>query len=285
MEHVESDYLGCGLGLRHSHFRHILENHPKVDFFEALSENYLASQGIAKKFFLGIAEHYPMTLHGVSMSIGSSDELDLSYLKLLRELAREVNAKMISDHLCWTGVMGKNTHDLLPLPYSEESLQTCIRKVSQAQDFLGQKLYIENPSSYMGFKGSTLTEWQFLNELTRATGCGLLLDVNNVFVNSYNHGFAAEQFIDCIDKESIGYIHLAGHSQRKGYLLDSHKGPIPDQVWKLYQYAMQQMGKRSVLIEWDEDIPEFQILYQELEKVKQLDQAFQRTQAVERKPC
>lgn len=270
MNDLDNPYLGFGLGLRHCHFNYIMEHRPPVDWFEALSENYLSTEGSAKRHLLQISSLYPIVLHGVSMSIGSYDPIDKNYLKKLKQLSLETGAVLISDHLCWTGVMGVNTHDLLPLPYTEEALKVCVEKVLHVQDFLGRKIYIENPSSYMSFKSSVLAEWQFMNYLAKESGCGILLDVNNVFVNSYNHGFDPLTYLSRIDLESVGYIHLAGHTKRNGYLLDSHIGPVPNQVWDLYKHLMGLVGNRSTLIEWDDEIPDFSVLTRELKKAKSI---------------
>lgn len=262
--------LGFGLGLRRSHFDFILKHNPDVDWFEVLSESYLANEGIAKEKMLSIAERYPIVLHGVSMSIGSVDPINFSYLKALKELAQLTKAKMISDHLCWTGVSGLNTHDLLPLPYTEEALEHCAQKIGLIQDYLGCKIYIENPSSYLSYKNQSLTEWQFLNELVSLSGCGLLLDINNIYVNSFNHQFSSEKYLRKINKDAIGYCHLAGHTRRQNYLLDSHMGPVPQSVWNLYRIFLDECNGKPVMIEWDTDIPEFPELLSELNHARDL---------------
>jgi uncharacterized protein (UPF0276 family) len=260
--------LGFGVGLRTVHFGHVLEKKPKVDWFEIVSENFMDTGGRPMWVLDQVAERYPIVLHGVSLSIGSVDALDFEYLKKLDKLARRVEAPWISDHLCWCGVAGRNLHDLLPLPYSEESLAHCVERVKQVQDFLGRPLVLENPSSYVEFKSSSMSEWEFLARLAEEADCGLLLDVNNVYVSSFNHSFDPFEYIDGIPPERVVYYHLAGHTNHGTHILDSHSDHAIEAVWKLYERACELSGGRSTLYEWDENIPAFAVVHAEVLKAK-----------------
>lgn len=260
--------LGIGVGLRHQHFRHVLDNWPLVDWFEVISENFIDSGGWPRHVLDRVRERYPVVMHGVSMSVGSSDPLDFEYLSKLKRLAREVGAVWVSDHLCWTGVAGVNTHDLLPMPLNEESLRHVAARVRRVQDFLGRPLVVENPSSYLEFKDSTIDEWDFLSALARETGCGLLLDVNNVYVSAYNHGFDAEHYIRSLPHDAVVQIHLAGPTDCGRYLVDTHDQPVPAPVWELYRLAQELTGGVSTLLEWDANIPDFPELVAELRKAE-----------------
>ncbi|NRA63168.1 MAG: DUF692 domain-containing protein [Pseudobacteriovorax sp.] len=260
--------LGIGAGLRHPHFRDIMETAPNIPWFEALTENYLATEGYPKDCLMEIADRYPIALHGVSMSVGSHDSLDLNYIKKLKKMIGEIHPVAVSDHLCWTGVIGINTHDLLPMPYTDEALIHCIRRVRQIQDELGVQILLENPSSYLAFKGSVWEEAAFLNTLAIESGCGILLDINNVYVSSKNFGFDPKSYLKHISPDLVGYMHIAGHSHREGYILDSHVGPIPSEVLKLYHETIKTIGPRPTIVEWDEDIPELSVLMKEIENVK-----------------
>ncbi|MHC2069526.1 MNIO family bufferin maturase [Bremerella sp. T1] len=260
--------LGLGVGLRAPHFSHILEYWPAVDWFEIISENYIDSQGRPRYVLDQIAERYPIVMHGVSLSIGSTDPLDFDYLKKLKTLSTAIDAKWISDHVCWTGVAGKNTHDLLPIPYNEETLQHVASRVRQVQDFLEQPLILEDPSSYVTFAASTMHEWEFLSALTEETGCGLLLDVNNVYVSAINHDFDPAEYIENLPWESIVQFHLAGHTNMGDYCIDTHDGQVIDPVWQLYRLAHQRTGGVSTLLEWDANIPDFATMHAEVLKAK-----------------
>ncbi len=260
--------LGFGLGLRTVHFEHILTHQPNVDWFEIISENFMDSQGRPRHVLDQIAEQYPIVMHGVSLSIGSTDPLDFDYLKKLKSLAGDVNARWISDHVCWTGVAAKNTHDLLPLPLTEESLAHVIERIGIVQDVLERPFVFENPSSYAGFTGSTMTEWEFLARMADESNCGLLLDVNNVYVSSVNHGFDPETYIHGIPKDRVVQIHLAGHSDCDTHLIDTHDQPVIDKVWNLYKLAIEHTGSVSTLLEWDANIPPFPELHAEVLKAK-----------------
>lgn len=261
--------LGFGVGLRSVHFEHILKTQPQVDWFEAISENFIDSKGRPRYILNHIAERYPVVLHGVSMSIGSTAPLNTDYLKKLGKLAEAIHAPWISDHLCWTGTQNRNTHDLLPLPLNEDTLDHVIQRVDKVQEILQRPLILENPSSYLTFSDDSLTEWEFINQLSRATNCGLLLDVNNVYVSSVNHDFDAEQYIRSLPHDQIVQCHLAGHNDCGSYLIDTHDGPVIGPVWQLYQLAWQLTGGVSTLLEWDASIPAFEEMHAEVLKARQ----------------
>ncbi|MGB4847609.1 MAG: DUF692 domain-containing protein, partial [Saprospiraceae bacterium] len=223
--------LGLGVGLRSKHYQYLLNHDPVVDWFEVISENYINNFGFARHVLQHIASLKPVVMHGVSMSIGSTDPLNIEYIKHLKELAEFVKPAWISDHLCWTGVAHVNTHDLLPMPLTKESLHHVADRVNQVQDILQRPFVLENPSTYLEFEDSTLKEWEFLSELVRLTDCGLLLDVNNVFVSGHNHGFDPEYYIRNIPHDSVVQIHLAGPTSCGPYLIDTHDQPVPTPVW------------------------------------------------------
>jgi uncharacterized protein (UPF0276 family) len=245
-----------------------MSHDPEVDWFEIISENFIDNYGYARRVLERLASDRPIVMHGVSLSIGSTDPLDLDYLKKLKTLAEFVNPAWISDHLCWTGVAGVNTHDLLPVPLTEESLRHVSERVRQVQEFLERPLVLENPSSYLEFKQSTIAECDFLSELARETGCGLLLDVNNVYVSGYNHGFDPELYIRSMDHDAVVQIHLAGPTDCGRYLVDTHDQPVPARVWELYKLAQELTGGVSTLLEWDANIPDFPELVAELRKAE-----------------
>lgn len=268
-EHIQNlPNLGLGVGLRGEHFNHILEHQPKVDWFEIISENFMDSGGRPRYVLDQIVEQYPVVMHGVSMSIGSTDPLNFQYLKKLKQLALDTNAKWISDHLCWTGINHINSHDLLPVPLNEESLKHISTRINTVQDFLEQPLVIENPSTYLTFQDSTIAEWDFLRYLTEETGCGLLLDVNNVYVSAFNNEFDPVEYIENIPHDRIVQMHLAGHQNQGDYIIDTHDGPVIDEVWKLFHLAWQRTGGTSALLEWDGNIPAFDVCHQEILKAK-----------------
>lgn len=257
--------LGFGLGLRVEHYAQILAERPEIDWFEALTENYLVPGGKPLHHLTRIREHYPMVLHGVSMSIGSTAPLDRGYLEQVRALAARIEPHWISDHLCWTGVGGKNTHDLLPLPYTEEALSHVAERVRIVQDILGRRILLENVSSYVTFRDSQLTEWEFLSEIAVRADCLILLDVNNIYVSSVNHEFAALEYLDAIPVERVQQIHLAGHENHGDYLIDTHDHPVPDPVWELYEAAVRRFGGVATMIERDDNIPPLGELCAELD--------------------
>ncbi len=246
--------LGIGLGLRTVHYRDILDQRPDVAWFEILSDNYLDTAGRPLEMLDRIAEHYPIAMHGVSLSIGSTDPLDRTYVRKLKALKQRCNARWISDHLCWTGVAGRNAHDLLPMPYTEEALAHVCDRVAAVQDLLNEPLVLENPSTYAEFAGSTLSEWDFLAELCARTGCGLLLDVNNIHVSSRNHGFAPADYLAAIPWDRVVQLHVAGHSDEGTHCVDTHIGPVIDPVWRLLGEARRRCSA-SILLEWDAEIP------------------------------
>jgi uncharacterized protein len=253
-------YLGFGVGLRRPHYTHILTEHPAVDWFEVVTENFMVPGGRPLQVLEKVRERYPIVLHGVSMSLGSVDPLNRDYLARLRDLARRFEPAWISDHLCWTGVGGRNLHDLLPLPYTEEALTCVARRIRQVQETLERPILIENVSSYMNFTNSTMKEWEFLSAVADEADCGLLLDINNIYVNAFNHGFEAECYIDSIPASRVMQYHLAGHSDHGAYLLDTHDHPVRPEVWSLYERAARRFGEISALVEWDDNIPEFATL-------------------------
>lgn len=265
--------LGIGIGLRTTHFSHILGTEPKIDWFEALSENYMDTGGRPAFILDQVAERYPVVLHGVSMSIGGTDPLDFEYLRKLRDLGRRVNARWISDHLCWTGVAGRNVHDLLPVPYNEETLRHVVDRVRVVSDFLEMPLTLENPSTYAAFQSSTMTEWEFIATLAEESDCRLLLDVNNVFVSAFNHGFDPVEYIDAIPAERVVQYHLAGHSNHGTHIIDTHDGFVIDEVWQLYAHAIRRTGNVSTLLEWDASIPDFDTVHGEALKAAKYREA------------
>ncbi len=258
--------LGIGVGLRTVHFGHILSQHPPVDWFEVLSENFLNTGGRPLHVLDQVVERYPVALHGVSLSIGSTDPLDLEYLKELKSLADRTRARWVSDHLCWTGVLGRNTHDLLPMPYTEEALRHTIARVREVSERLERPLVLENPSSYVEFAASTLTEWEFLAHLAAEADCGLLLDVNNVYVSAFNHGFDPREYIAGIPADRVVQYHVAGHTNKGTHILDSHSDHALPEVWDLYRQAWARTGPTATLYEWDENIPEFEVVHAEARK-------------------
>lgn len=255
--------LGVGLGLRTTHYPYLLEHFPEVGWFEIISENFLATSGRPLLVLDRIAERYPIVMHGVSLSIGSSDPVDFEYLGKLAALRDRTGARWISDHLCWTGVGGVNSHDLLPMLYTEETLALAIAKVKQVQDFLGQRIALENPSSYVEFAASTLSEPDFLRELASGADCALLLDVNNVFVSSQNHDFDPLAYLAKIPHDRVVQFHVAGHTVNETHIVDTHIGPVVDPVWELLRVASELGGCRSTLLEWDAEIPEFEVVLAE----------------------
>lgn len=263
---------GYGLGLRPPHYEAILSGNPSVDWFEVLSENYLVAGGAPLHFLDRIAERYPVAMHGVSLSIGGSDELDRDYLRELRKLADRIQPRLVSDHLCWTGIDGAQLHDLLPLPQTEEAVRHVAARVRQVQDALARPLLLENVSSYLQFAHSTLSEWDFLVAIAEQADCGLLLDVNNVYVNSVNHGFDAHRYLDALPPRRVKQIHLAGHSRSADgtLLIDTHDQPVAEAVWSLYEYAVRRFGPVPVMIERDDRVPPLDELLDELERARRI---------------
>ena len=234
-----------------------------MDWFEAISENFMETGGRPLAVLEEIRRHYPVALHGVSLSIGSADPLDRAYLAGLKRLADRIEPAILSDHLCWTGVDGENLHDLMPLPFTEEALEHVAVRVRQAQEILGRRLLLENVSSYVTYRHSVMREWEFLAEVARRSGCGILLDLNNVYVNAFNHGFDPTAYLDGIPGERVGQFHLAGHTDRGPFLFDTHSSPVIGPVWDLYKEALRRWGPVTTLVEWDEEIPPFERLAEE----------------------
>lgn len=263
-------YLGFGLGLRTDHYQDIIDQQPAIDWFEILTENYLVPGGKPLYYLDKISENYPIVMHGVSMSLGSIDPLDMDYMKQVKDLAKRVDARWISDHLCWTGIHQKNMHDLLPLPYTEEALNHVVSKIKQAQDFLGTQLLIENPSTYLTFSSSTLTEWDFMREMALAADCLILLDINNIYVSAFNHGFDPIDYLKAIPANRVQQMHLAGHTNNGDHIIDTHDHPIIDPVWKLYAQSLEYFERVSTMIERDDHIPALSVLIQELEQAKHI---------------
>ena len=262
-------YLGFGLGLRTEHYNDILETKPpeslKVDWFEALSENYMIPGGKPLDYLDKIRANYPVVMHGVSLSIGSTADVDYNYLRDLKKLASRIEPAWISDHLCWTGVHGQNMHDLLPLPYTIETAKHVTERVKIVQDYLGRQILLENVSSYASYIDSNMTEWEFISQIAEAADCLLLLDVNNIYVSSFNHNFDAKAFIDGVPAKRIQQIHLAGHNNHGDYIIDTHDAPVIDPVWNLYEYAIARFGQVSTMIERDDKMPELAVLVEELQ--------------------
>ncbi len=261
--------LGVGLGLRTVHYARILESHPAVDWFEIISDNYMQTAGRPLYYLDAIAERYPIVMHGVSLSIGSTDPLDQAYLAELREVRNRTGARWVSDHLCWTGVAGKNAHDLLPMPYTEEALSHVAARVRQVQDFLGAPLALENPSTYVEFAGASMREWEFLARLADEANCAILLDVNNVYVSAFNHGFDPQTYFDALPFDRVVQLHVAGHTHHGTHIIDSHIGPVIDDVWTLLGDAYRRAGGASVLLEWDAEIPPFDETHAEALRAKE----------------
>jgi uncharacterized protein (UPF0276 family) len=244
-----------------------------VDWFEILSENFMVAGGRPLEVLDQVKEHYPLVMHGVSMSIGSTDPIRTDYLCELKALAKRAEPAWISDHLCWTGVGGRNLHDLLPLPYTRAVVNHVAERIREVQDFLERPILIENVSSYMAFNDSTMTEWEFVSDIAEQADCGILLDINNIFVSAFNHRFDAREYIDSIPIERVIQFHLAGHSDHGTYLLDTHDHPVRDEVWELYAHAARRFGPVSALIEWDDNIPEFEVLTETANKARSIHES------------
>jgi len=264
--------LGHGIGLRPNHYAELLEvGAAGVEWFEAISENFFELGGRPLAVLERVRRDVPVVLHGVGMGIGSGQPPSASYLRRLLRLAERIEPAWISDHVCWGSVDGRYAHDLLPVPHTEEMLNVIVDRVAQVQDALRRPFLLENITAYLRFVGDDVPEAEFLNELTRRTGSGLLLDVNNVYVNSENLGFDPIAFIEAIRPESVGQIHLAGHTRHSDFILDSHEGPIPEAVWALYRRAVARFGRVSTLVEWDENVPSLSIVRAEAERARAVE--------------
>jgi uncharacterized protein (UPF0276 family) len=261
---------GFGLGLRPAHYEAIVADPPAIDWFEVLTENYLVPGGRPMHWLDTIRRDYPMVMHGVSLSIGGTDPLDREYLQQVKALARRVEPLWISDHLCWTGTGGTNLHDLLPLPFTESALEHIAARVVQVQEILDRRILLENVSSYVSFSGSEYSEWDFVAALARRADCLILLDVNNVHVSAFNHGFDAKAYIDAMPADRVQQIHLAGHSHSGDWIVDTHDAPVADPVWELYEYATQRLGPVATMIERDDRIPPLADLVAELGRARHI---------------
>ena len=266
-------YLGYGLGLRKEHYETVLAEHLNVDWFEIISENYMVEGGKPLDYLTRIREHYPIVMHGVSMSIGSIEPLDFDYLTQLMSLINRVEPAWFSDHLCWTGVHGINLHDLMPLPYTEEAITHVADRISQVQDYIGRQMLIENVSSYVNYADSQMTEWEFLNEVVKRADCLLLLDINNIYVSAYNHNFDPYSYLTSMPAERVYQFHLAGHTLENNLIIDTHDHPVADPVFELYAAAVQHFGRVSTMIERDDNIPPLPELLNELEQVRHIGES------------
>ena len=268
---------GVGIGLRVPHYRHILEKKPVVDWFEIISENYMIDGGRPLSVLDSILEQYPVVQHGVSMYFGSAEPLSREHLRRLKGLVRRTGTSWLSDHLCWGSVDGAYTHDLLPMPYTFEAARNTAEKIRQAQDFLEVPIAVENVSSYAEFHVSEMTEWEFLNEVVERADCGILLDVNNIYVSSQNHNFDPRQYVEAVPADRVAQIHIAGHSKFEKYTLDTHDHPVLDPVWGLYARAIERCGPTATLLEWDDSIPSFEEVHAEALKANRYLQGYETT--------
>ena len=272
--------LGFGLGLRSQHYDYVLEHQPAVDWFELITENYLAPGGRPRAILHKIRAHYPVVLHGLSFNIGSNEAPDLHYLAQLKALINDIQPAWVSDHICWTGLHGKTSHDLLPIAYNPETLSQVADKVNRIQDALQQSIVLENPSVYLQFRSASMSEPDFINALTVQTGCRILLDVNNVYVSCFNLGQDPYAHISALKHNCVQQFHLAGHTHNGNHIIDTHDHPVSDAVWELYAHACRHFGETATLLERDDHIPPFHELMAELELARQKQQqALAATQA------
>ncbi len=262
-----TDY-GVGVGLRIPHYDHILNRQPVVEWFEIISENFMVDGGRPLAILDQILERYRVVQHGVSMYFGSADKLNREHLRRLKTLVRRTKTPWLSDHLCWGSVDGRYSHDLLPMPYTFEAAKVTARKIREARDFLEVPIVVENVSSYAEFHVSEMTEWAFLNEVVERADCGILLDVNNIYVSSRNHGFDPYEYLNAVPADRVAQIHIAGHSTYEKYILDTHDHPVIDPVWALYEKAIARTGNTATLLEWDQHIPSFDEVHNEALKAK-----------------
>ncbi|KAA3620537.1 MAG: DUF692 domain-containing protein [Proteobacteria bacterium] len=263
-------FLGFGLGLRTDHYDDVLNRQPAVDWFEVITENYLVPGGRPLDYLHRIRERYPMVMHGVSMSVGSTDPIDLDYVANVKRLADDLDVPWFSDHLCWTGVNRRNLHDLMPLPYNDDTARHVASRVAEIQERVGRRMLIENLSSYVTYKDSVMEEWDFLDAVASEAGCGILLDINNIYVSAFNHEFDPSDYLDAMDPERIYQFHLAGHLDAGDYIVDTHDHPIIDPVWSLYEEALKRFGPVSTMIERDANIPPLDDVMAELEHARKL---------------
>lgn len=267
---IQRPFTGFGLGLRKEHYDAVLASRPDVDWFEILSENYLVEGGKPLDYLDRIRSLYPMAMHGVSLSIGSSDPLNMDYLRRLKGLIARVEPLWVSDHLCWTGVEGFNLHDLLPLPYTEEALAHVVERVGRVQEFLGRRILLENVSSYMSYPESGMSEWEFLSEVAGRADCLILLDINNIYVSARNHRFDPLTYVDAIPPERVWQFHLAGHTDQGGWVIDTHDHPVRAEVWELFRHAARRFGRVATMIERDDRIPPLAELLGELDQARHI---------------
>ncbi len=269
--------LGVGIGLRVEHYENILSNRPAINWLEIISENYMVDGGKPLEILEQILEFYPVVQHGVGLYLGSTDPLNWAYLHKLKKLIDRTKAPFISDHLCWGSVDGAYSHDLLPMPYTFEAVLHIAKRIRAVQDFLEISVCIENVSSYAEFHASQMTEWQFLAEVSERADCGILLDVNNIYVSANNHGFSADDYLHNIPLDRVAQIHVAGHTEFENYLLDTHEGPVKEAVWQLYAEAISLIGESNTLLEWDTNIPSFETVHGEALKAKTFIQNLEST--------
>lgn len=259
---------GIGVGLRIPHYQHIFDKKPAVDWFEIISENYMVDAGRPLAKLDQILERYRVIQHGVSMYLGSTDRLNREHLRRLKALVRRTGSPFVSDHLCWGSIDGTYSHDLLPLPYTFAAAKVAASHIREAREFLEVPILVENVSSYAEFHASEMTEWEFLREVIERADCGVLLDVNNIYVSSRNHGFDPAEYLDAVPPERVGQIHIAGHTRYRRYILDTHDHPVIDPVWKLYERAIRRCGPTNTLLEWDANIPSFDEVHREALKAR-----------------
>lgn len=267
---TDKPFLGYGLGLRTEHYEEIFSSEPPIDWLEIISENFMVKGGRQLYHLDRIKEKYPLVMHGVSLSIGSTDPLNMDYLKDLKELEKRVEPKWISDHLCWTTFGGHNTHDLMPLPYNQETLKHVVERVKIVQDYLGRQILLENASSYVTYKASDMQEWEFIKAIAEEADCLMLLDVNNIYVSGFNHDFDPKTYIDHIPSERVWQIHLAGHENNGDFIVDTHDHPVIDEVWALYDYTLSKMGNVTTMIERDDHIPTLPELIKEIDRARKI---------------
>jgi uncharacterized protein (UPF0276 family) len=265
---VNVPYLGHGVGLRTQHYPQVLDGTARADWFEMVSENFMLRGGRPLAVLARARELAPIVLHGVSLSLGSTDPVNAAYLDELAALADRFEPAWISDHLCWGSVGGRYAHDLLPLPLTEDALEHVATRIAVVQDRLGRQILVENVSSYLTFAHSTMPEWEFLAALAERADCGILLDVNNVYVSARNHGFDPAAYIAAMPPARVAQLHLAGHTDKGTHLLDTHVGPVPYPVWDLYRVALRHVGRVSTLVEWDEEVPELGVVAAEAERAR-----------------
>lgn len=277
---MDRPIAGTGIGLRHCHIEDILRNKPDVPWFEILADNHLEPGGPVKQALETIRQDYAFSFHCVGMSLGGTDPLDVDYFKRVSRLIQTLEPELVSDHLSFSSVNGRHYHELLPIPYTEESLQHVCNRIQQVQDILGRRILVENPSSYMTYQQSSIDEWEFISAMAEKADCDLLIDVNNIYVSACNHDFDAQVYLDAIPYTRVKEIHLAGFEKREGYLLDAHNNLVTDDVWQLFMCAMQHAPHIPALIEWDNDIPAFSVLQEQARLAELIRAGIQHTQAL-----